>query len=274
MGLFDNLFSRPAPQKVAPSVMDKPPMTEHRGQVLNAAAIIWTVHQYIIDTSISKIIYDKYYTTETEYQARSLANSLNSQQLAGSCINRCDWWGEYAGQDFQTALQQARERISQDYQSQFDKLASKATNDRTKILDSLQAKYLALKRDYHNLQQDYDKKDQEYKDSYERLKAGYQRQVDAMRQQEQEPTAPQETAPPIDLDTIREEIRQEEIAKTILIVRERARIAIDNVIHVLTQPDKNQYRAQRLAQDSDFVRLKGDLMTRLVKYYLYKLIDD
>ena len=86
-----------------------------------------------------------------------------------------------------------------------------------------------------------------------------------MRQQETEPPAP-----PIDVEAIKDKAIQDANS----IVRERARIAIDNVIHVLTQPDKNQYRAQRLAQDSDFVRLKGDLMTRLVKYYLYKLIDD
>ena len=272
MGLFDNLFSRPQPAQVAPSVMDKPSMTDHRGQVLNANMIIWRVHQYIVDTSISKIIYDKYYQCDSEYQARSLANSLNSQSLAGTCVNRCDFWGEYAGQDFQTALAQIRERIKQDYQSQFDKLASKASNDRTRELDTLYKKYLALKQDYAALRQDYDKREQEHKAEYERLKQGYQRQIDSLREQEQEPPAPQ-PAPP-DLDAIREEIRQEEIYKAILIVRERAKIAIDNVIHVLTQPDKNQYRAQRLAQDSDFVQLKGDTATRLVKYYLYKLIDD
>ena len=237
MGLFDNLFSRPQVQ-AAPSVDSKPAMTDYHGQVINANVVLWQVHQYIIDTSISKIIYDKYYQCDSEYQARSLANSLNSQSLAGTCVNRCDWWGEYAGQDFQTALQQARERISQDYQSQFDKLASKASNDRTRILDSLQAKYLALKQDYHNLQQDYDRKEQEHKAEYERLKAGYQRQIDSLREQETT------TAPP-DLDAIRQQVEAELKEQFI----DRVETAVKQVIDVLTDSEHNELRAQRLKHD-------------------------
>ena len=267
MGLFD-YFAKPQPAPTAPDVMDKPPMTDYHGKIINADSILWRVHQYIIDTSISKIIYDKYYQCDSEYQARSLANNLNSQSLAGACVNRCDWWGEYSGQTFQAALAQIRDKIASDYAGQFERLAQKQSDSKVKAMDSLNKKYYDLKQDYINLKADYDKREEDYKSREAQLKAALQRQIDDLRQQEQEPSAP--SAPPIDVEAI----QAEAIDKARLIVKERTRIIINDVIHVLTQPEKNEYRASRLIHDADFVRLKGDTATKLVKYYLYKLIED
>ena len=265
MSIFDTLFSKPQPAPTAPDVSARPAMTEHRGQVLNANMIIWRVHQYIVDTSISKIIYDKYYTTETEYQARSLANSLNSQQLAGSCINRCDYWGEYGGQTFQAALAQVRERISQDYAAQFERLTQKQSDAKVKAMDLLNKKYYELKQDYINLKADYDKREEDYKNREAQLKAALQRQIDSLREQET-------TAPP-DLDAIRQQVREDEIAKAALVVQERIRIIVRDVIECLANPAGNDRKAARLRHNSDFAGLKGTTQQKLVQYYLYQLLD-
>lgn len=267
MGFFSSMFTQP--QQVAPRVTERPPMTSYAGRVINADKLTWCVHQYLIDTAVSAIVYDKYYRCDSEYQARSLAQSLQNQRLAGSCVNRTDWWGEYAEESYQQALDKIKSRLADDYKQSLSLAVSKSSDSKSKALDSINKRYLSLKEEHRNLQREYDKLMQEHEHQTEQDDA---EDVEQISEEEQRELLEQIKS------ALREEItaemREQMMSEMRIALEERIRITRDSIVQVLSQPERNAHRAQRLSQDADFIKLRGSVEEKLVKYYINQLLVD
>lgn len=160
MGLFDKLFQPytvKQKREVAPDVADVAPMTCHNGRIVNADAIKWTVHCYLIDTDYNKAIYDKYYKYDSEAAAREMYYTLQRENYKGGCICRCDYWGEYQGRDFQETLQEIKDRLQEDYQNSLKLLQSRQSDKSIRAADKINARHLNLKQEHKSLQAEYDK---------------------------------------------------------------------------------------------------------------------
>jgi hypothetical protein len=166
MGLFDKLFQPytvKQKQDIAPDVSEVPPMTCHNGRIINADAIKWTIHCYLIDDKYNKVIYDKYMSFDSEAAAREMYYTLQRENYKGGCICRCDYWGEYQGKDFQESLQEIKSRLQEDYSNSLKLLQEKASDKSIRAADKINARYLDLKQEHKNLRNEYDRYKSEVK---------------------------------------------------------------------------------------------------------------
>lgn len=244
MGFFDQFKPQP-PQKVAPHVTERPPMTEYNGKIINAAAVVWTVHQYILDTVSSRLVYDKYHKCETEAAAKALCNSLKCQHLPGGHKNLCDYWGEFAEKTFQEGLQEARDKAREDFQHQLAILRQKKISE----LDAVQKRFYSLKQDYEQAKSQLDKMQEEHKQEIDSIMQSMQEEID------------RQTAEHVNAANAR--------------WHKKAIDAGRAVLAVLAEPEKNRGRCRRLAaKDKQFAQLQGPDEYKLIAYHLAKLLQD
>jgi hypothetical protein len=161
MGLFDKLFQpytvKQKAQEVAPDVSEVAPMTCRNGRIINADAIKWVVHCYLIDTDYNRLIYDKYYKYDSEAAAREMYYTLQRENYRGACMARVDYWGEYQGKDFQESLQEIKSRLAEDYSNSLKLLQERASDKSIRAADKINARYLDLKQEHKNLLEQYNK---------------------------------------------------------------------------------------------------------------------
>jgi hypothetical protein len=167
MGIFDKLFqpyTAKQKQDIAPDVSEVPPMTCYNGRIINADAIKWTVHTYLIDDKYNKVIYDNYNSFDSEAAAREMYyTALKENNRRGACICRCDYWGEYQGKDFQESLQEIKNRLAEDYSNSLKLLQEKASDKSIRAADKINTRYLDLKQEHKNLLEQYSKYKSEVK---------------------------------------------------------------------------------------------------------------
>lgn len=244
MGLFDNLFSKPAPQQIAPHVTERPAMTEYNGKIINVASVVWVVHNYMIDTIDYKIVLDKYYKCDSEGAARALCNSLRCQHLPGGHKNLCDWWGEYAEKSYQESLQEARDKAREAFAHELAILRQKKIGE----LDKIQKRYFDVKQERDILRDQLNKMQEEHKAEIDGLMESMQEEIDSQVQKQ--------------VEAINASWHK------------KASEAVRDVLAVLAEPEKNRGRCRRLAaKDEDFAELQGPDEYKLIAYYLAKLLQ-
>jgi hypothetical protein len=90
-------------------------------------------------------------------------HSLQRENYKGGCICRVDFWGEYQGKDFQEALQEIKERLTENYNNSLKLLQSKQSDQQVRAADKINARYLDLKQEHKNLLEQYSKYKSEVK---------------------------------------------------------------------------------------------------------------